>query len=115
MRYTIMTKNIIDYLNTRILPIPKNSGINGMYIGKNIGSVVDQIWGSLTGIKYCNDIAESFGTVTGFSIGLMASIVIIPIELLDDTLQYFHITNFDITESTHDQLIGKSHNDNEEL
>jgi len=36
MRYTIMTKNIIDYLNTRILPIPKNSGINGMYIGKNI-------------------------------------------------------------------------------
>ena len=87
------------------LPIIKNTSITGMNIGKYIGATIDKNW-NIIETPCCHNIVESFGTVTGFTIGLMLSPLVITIEALDDLQSQF--TGFDITDNVYNMIAGET-------
>jgi hypothetical protein len=92
--------NLFNYLL-----IIKNTSITGMNIGKYIGAKIDKTC-NITETPCGHDIAESFGTITGFSIGLMLSPLVITIEALDDLQSQF--TGFDITDNVYNMIAGET-------
>jgi len=119
-------------LKDKLLNAPRDSGIIGMKIGSTIGELtgfligtiiidipieiinisIDNIypkeWPTCTDspsirTKYIMDIGKDFAAITGFSMGLMISVpIVMPIQAIDEALQYTNITNFDITETIYD-------------
>jgi hypothetical protein len=115
---------------------PHYSAISGMHIGSKIGEFVGSLISSnivaevaqgdysylfpdpeleralkeaaSIRAEYITDICKNFIGISGYSLGLLISIpIIMPIQIIDEALQYGNITNFDITETIYDSFAGE--------